>query len=119
MKRDPAAYLWDMLEACRAVQEFVQGADFARYQQDKLLRSAVERQLQNQGEALAQLARIDPTLAARVPNHKQIIGFRNVLVHGYQTLSSERVWEAVQNELPALTQTLEALLEELGPPSPP
>lgn len=118
MKREPTAYLWDMLEACRTVDAFTHDADLARYLSDKLLRSAVERQLQNQGEALAQLAKIAPDVAARVPNHLQIIGFRNVLVHGYLSLSDARVWATVRDDLPGLRRALEALLAELDPSNP-
>ena len=119
MARDPRAYLWDMRDAARNVSRFTAGASFAEYLADDMLRSAVERQMQNMGEALAQLARIDPALAARVRDHAQIIGFRNVLVHGYVTLNHRRVWDTLQTQLPGLQSDLEALLLELDPQSPP
>ncbi len=56
MVREPASFLWDVQFAGRHVLQFVHGADFGRYCNDLLLRSAVERQLQNMGEALSQLA---------------------------------------------------------------
>lgn len=71
MKRERSAFLWDMEQACTAVREFTAGAGQDRYANDLMLRSAVERQLQNIGEALTQLAKLDPELAARVPRHRQ------------------------------------------------
>ena len=118
MRRDPRAYLWDIQQGCLNVQSFLHGISLAEYQSKLLLRSAVERQLQNIGEALAQLAKLDPQLAARVPEYRQIIGFRNVLVHGYATLNHDEVWRAIAESLPPLQSAANALLAGLGAEDP-
>jgi len=114
MRRDPASFLWDMQQACAAIRGFVEGVAPERYAADLLLRSAVERQLQNIGEALSQLSRLDPVLGARVPRQRQLIGFRNVLVHGYAGLNSAEVWRVLHENLPELHQAVTGLLEEIG-----
>jgi uncharacterized protein with HEPN domain len=111
MEREPLAYLWDVQYACRNVLDFVREVEFDRYLGDVMLRSAVERQLQNMGEALSQLARIDSDLAAQVPEHRSVIAFRNVLVHGYATLDHQVVWHVIGHDLPALLATASALLK--------
>jgi uncharacterized protein with HEPN domain len=116
MQRDPAAYLWDVQFACRNVLDFVREASAERLASDIFLRSAVERQLQNMGEALSQLARIDRALAEQVPEHRQIVAFRNVLVHGYATLDQRVVWRVICNDVPALLTAIEALLARMDPP---
>jgi uncharacterized protein with HEPN domain len=73
-------------------------------------RSAVERQFEILGEALAQLARLDATLAAKIPDLSEIVAFRNVLIHGYALIDRARVWRAVQDDLPALRAALDDLL---------
>ena len=118
MRRDPRAYLWDIEQGCVNVQSFLSGISLAEYQSNLLLRSAIERQLQNIGEALAQLAKLDPELAARVPDYRQLIGFRNVLVHGYATLNHDEVWRAIAESLPPLHSTANALLAGLGAEDP-
>lgn len=50
-------YLFDIAEACGLIEEFVAGKSFEDYTQDRMLRSAVERQLEIVGEALAGLLR--------------------------------------------------------------
>ena len=116
MKRDPSAYLWDMQQACLAISGFVTGVDLPHYQSNLLLRSAVERKLQNIGEALSQLSRLQPDVAARVPQHRQLIAFRNVLVHGYAGLNDDEVWRVLHKNLPKLLIAVTALLAELGGP---
>ena len=46
------AYLWDMLDAAKAIQEFAEGKTFHHYLNERMLRGAVERQLEIIGEAI-------------------------------------------------------------------
>ena len=102
MERDPRKFLWDARAAADAIMQFTRGKTRNDYVSDALLHSAVERQFEIVGEALAQLARSDPARAARVPEYRQIIAFRNILVHGYAVVDRARVWRVVVDELPGL-----------------
>lgn len=53
-------------------------------------------------------------MAARIPDLAQIVAFRNQLIHGYATVNVGTVWNITQTTLPALLQTVQALLDELG-----
>jgi uncharacterized protein with HEPN domain len=55
MRLESKKYLYDVARAAGLALEFVRGKSFAEYAADALLRSAVERQLEIVGEALAQL----------------------------------------------------------------
>jgi len=114
MRRDPRAYLWDVSDASSRIAEFVDGLDFAAFSTNALVRSAVERQFEIVGEALSQLAKLDPILASRVPEHRRIIAFRNVLIHGYAALDYWIVWRVIEEDLPALRTAVNALLATLG-----
>ena len=92
MQRDPKSLLWDAHEAAEVIAAVTAGKSFADFDRDIVLRSAVERQFEIIGEALAQLARIDAAMAQKVPDLRQIIAFRNVLIHGYATVDPARVW---------------------------
>lgn len=50
------AFLWDMWDAAKAIQEFVSGKTFHYYQNDRMLRGAVERHLEIIGEAANQVS---------------------------------------------------------------
>ena len=77
-----------------------------------MLRAATERQFEIIGEALNQLRRHSPALAARVREHEKIIGFRNILIHGYAVVDDAVVWSAASEKLPLLLADVAALLAE-------
>jgi uncharacterized protein with HEPN domain len=113
MPRDARAYLLDVVEAATLIEQFTAGADLDAYRTDAMLRSAVERQLEIIGEALNRVTRIDADLASRVPDIGRIVGFRNVLAHGYDVVDDEIVWAAATVDAPALATTAAALLREI------
>jgi uncharacterized protein with HEPN domain len=110
--RESKKLLFDMQEAAAAIVDFTAGKTFDDYLTDRLLRSAVERQFEIVGEALAQLAKIDGGSAARITDRERIVGFRNVLIHGYSGINNRTVWEIVQSRLPVLRDEVYALLNE-------
>jgi uncharacterized protein with HEPN domain len=116
MRRDPRSFLWDINEAADLVSRFIGNVELAEYLADPMRRAAVERQLQNLGEALVQLEKTDAQIAGRVPDHREIIGFRHALVHGYKNLNHARVWHTAVEDLPPLRAAIVALMTELGPP---
>jgi hypothetical protein len=65
MQLEAKKYLFDMRRAAALVAEFTAGLSLEEYQQRAIVRAAVERQLQIVGEALAQLTKLNSTLANR------------------------------------------------------
>jgi len=64
------------------------------------------------GEALSQLHRVAPEVAERVDHWGDIIGFRNILVHGYDILELDVICDVSKDNLPVLILTLRKLLAE-------
>ncbi len=116
MPHDPQKYLHDALNSCEFLIEFTAGRTLDDYTGDRAFRSAVERELQIIGEAILQLDRVAPQVAARIPEHRSIIGFRHVLVHGYASLQPTTVWSVVAVKLDGLARALRELLSEFPPP---
>jgi uncharacterized protein with HEPN domain len=112
MQLEALKHLYDMWQASRLLAEFVAGKTFVEYSADALLRSAVERQLTIIGEALNRLKKIDPTAASSITNARQIIAFRNILVHGYDVVRDEVVWGILETDLSKLIQEVDTLLEQ-------
>jgi uncharacterized protein with HEPN domain len=111
--RTDAGWLWDMLEASRAIQQFVASKTFADYESDLLLRSAVERQLEIIGEAARH---ISAELQAQHPEipWRPIIAQRHVLAHDYGEVRHDLIWRVATVHIPELI----AWLEPLVPPPP-
>jgi uncharacterized protein with HEPN domain len=49
-------------------------------------------------------------MAASIRHWQEIIGFRNLLIHGYAAIDDGRVWRVVQINLPALAVRVDAML---------
>ena len=112
MKLEAQKYLYDIQRAAGLLREFTDGKMFADYEGDALLRSAVERQFEVIGEAMAQLARTDEPLADRISQYQRIIAFRNVLIHGYTDVDDRLVWDVINTNLPRLIREVDAILED-------
>lgn len=100
-----------MLSSCEFLLEFTQGKTIDDYVNDRAFRSALERELQIIGEALISLQKNSPDLAHSISDHKNIIGFRHVLVHGYSSLNPATVWNVVETKLAGLCEEIKSLLE--------
>ncbi len=96
MRPDPRRYLWDALRAAELARGFAEGRTFADYRSDAMLRSAVERQFEIVGEALNQLSKAAPEIAADIPDLRRVVAFRNILVHGYATVAWENYSSAAR-----------------------
>ena len=110
--REPRAYLNDALAAIDAIDDFVRAKSYEDYIVDRLLQSAVERQFVIVGEALAQWSRLETSDGALIPDLPRIVGFCNVLVHGYALVDHDQVWAAVVRRLPTLRAVLNQLLND-------
>lgn len=101
-------YVSDVLMAIYLIREFtIDITDFNMYDKDLKTQSAVERQLVIIGEALNKLRQIDSGIT--IENDKQIIGFRNRLVHAYDNIDNSIVWAIINRHLENLKVEIEDL----------
>jgi uncharacterized protein with HEPN domain len=111
MESDARTLLFDIVESSALIEDFIVEIDFDEYSKSAKTRAAVERHFINIGEALNRLKQIDSSKFERVAQAQQIIGFRNVLVHGYDVVSDELVWGIIKEKLPLLRDFCEKLLD--------
>ncbi len=100
-------YLSDILMAIDLIEEFTSGCDFLVYDKDRKTQSAVERQLAIIGEALNQFKRLEASI--EIKNDKQIVSFRNRLVHAYDSIDNSIVWAIINRHLKPLRIEVENL----------
>ena len=111
MKRDVKAYLFDIQEAARQILSFTGGMSLPDYQDSELVKAAVERKFSVIGEALVRLREEYPEVLADISDAEKVVGFRNVLVHGYDIVDDATVWSAVQSNLPVLLEEVKTLAD--------
>lgn len=103
------AYLWDMREAARLIQAFIQGATYQHFVSDKMMRSAVERQLEIMGEAARRVS-IEFQLEHPEIPWRQVIGLRNLLAHEYGEVQVDRIWSIINESMGELAARLDVLI---------
>ena len=110
MKDESLSHLHDILQAAGAIRNFVDGRSFEDYLSNDQLRSAVERKFEIMGEALNRIRRDDPDLLEHIRECREIISFRNILVHGYDAIDDQVVWDVIEADLDALVQDVQSIL---------
>ncbi len=104
-----AKYLLDILEATEMAKRLAAGLSFEEYVRQDAVRLAVEREFITIGEALAQLQKLEPDVVAHISHVREIIGFRNILVHGYAIVDDRVVWNTLQQRLSQLRDEVQDL----------
>ncbi|MFH1613664.1 MAG: HepT-like ribonuclease domain-containing protein [Planctomycetota bacterium] len=102
--------LIDILQVAEEIQNFVRGMDFKAYQNKTVTKRAVERDFEIIGEALNRIKNTDNDLLEKISEHQRIIGFRNILIHGYDIVDEAIVWQAATNHLPILIGEIKEIL---------
>jgi len=108
--RNPEKYLYDIINCCEFLLEITKNKTVENYKSDRIFRSAIERELQVIGEAMLQLDNISHETAEKISQHRSIIGFRHVLVHGYDSLDPYTVWNVIETKLTLLLKQAKKLL---------
>lgn len=103
-------YLSDIAISIEAIERFLEGIDnFKDYEKDDKTKSAVERQLGIVGEAVNKFRQEEKIYT--LSHTKQIVDFRNRLIHGYDNIDDTIVWAIIKTHLPVLKTEVEHGLE--------
>ncbi|MEP0915623.1 DUF86 domain-containing protein [Leptolyngbya sp. DQ-M1] len=102
-------YLLDMLNAAKLAQDFVSGIDWETFELELMRQAAVTRQIEIIGEAARRISTETRTTLSGIPWSK-IIGMRNRLIHEYDDLDLEAIWNTTQIALPELVAVLEKII---------
>lgn len=109
MNDESKKWLLDILSSIDSIDSYIgEKKIFQDYEKNKILRRAVEREIQIIREAVVRIQKVDPDLILN--NARQIIATRNRIVHAYDAVNNSIIWGIVVNHLPALRAEVEALL---------
>jgi uncharacterized protein with HEPN domain len=113
MSKNELGYLLDILTAARLVIKFTEGVDRDRFERDELVQSGVIRQIELMGEAAKHLSEKFKAKHLEIP-WKKMAGMRDILIHAYDYVDLDEVWNAVQFSVPDLIDKGERIFQEEG-----
>jgi uncharacterized protein with HEPN domain len=104
--------LYDIKFAIEEIDSFFVGRErrFEEYSTDIILKRAIERDLEIIGEAMNRILRENPEI--EIDNARRIIGLRNQIIHGYDTVSDENIWGIIMIHIPKLQKEINSLIEK-------
>ena len=106
------AFLYDILNAINEIDSFFLDSPktFDAYKNDLKTRRAVERNVEIIGEAMNRILQIDNTIELK--NSRKVVDTRNRIIHGYDSVSDEIIWNIIETQLPELREDVAVLLKE-------
>lgn len=98
-----------MLDHAREALELTARKSRADLDSDRLLNLALVRLLEIVGEAAARVPATDRAAHPAIP-WPQIVALRNRLIHGYDSVDFDILWNIVRRDLPPLVAALERII---------
>lgn len=113
MSADPRNHLEDILTAIEKIEGYVREIDVAGFRSSSLIQDAVIRNIEIVGEAIG---RLSPEFIIAHPELpiRDAISMRNFLIHQYDGIDLDVLWETITTSLPLLKAQVAILLAELG-----
>jgi uncharacterized protein with HEPN domain len=110
-KRDDILLLKDISECGRNIMEYTSGINYENFISNKMMVDAVIRNLEVIGEASNILGEEIKATQSEV-EWKEMIRFRNLLIHFYFGVDYEIVWNVIQNLLPGNIEFIDQIIKK-------
>jgi uncharacterized protein with HEPN domain len=106
-----------MLDAMEKAELAVSGVDYDRFANDFMINFVVVRALEIVGEAAK---RLSPEFRAQYPAvpWKKMAGMRDRIIHGYDNVNLNIVWQVVQEDIPHVRPHLQQILADYSDDDP-
>ncbi|MGQ0543183.1 MAG: HepT-like ribonuclease domain-containing protein [Blastocatellia bacterium] len=111
--RHDRLYLYDIIECCDRVADYVNGVREEDYQVNPMLQDALVRNIEVVGEAVKNLS---SEITDAYPNiaWSQIARMRDKIAHHYFRINLDVVWKTATEDLPNLRPQIAAIYESIG-----
>ncbi|MFH0955612.1 MAG: DUF86 domain-containing protein [Candidatus Falkowbacteria bacterium] len=110
MQKDPKIFLEHILESINKIEKYVAGINEKDFGGNFLVIDAVVRNLEIIGEAARNLDDNFKTANSHIA-WRDIVDFRNVLIHEYFGVNEDLVWKVIKKDIPKLKKEIEILLK--------
>lgn len=101
-----------MLDHAREAIAMLQGKTRADLDADRQLNLALVRLLEIIGEAAARTSDDERSLYSDIP-WPEIVSLRNRLIHGYDSVDFDILWNIITRDLPPLIEKLECIISSV------
>lgn len=102
-----------MLDHANEAIGLIKGKDRDQFKSDRVLQLALIRLIEIVGEAASKTSKEWRELHSDIP-WQDIIGMRNKLIHGYDYIDIDVLWDTVQGDLPHLVEMLRDIKQNLS-----
>jgi uncharacterized protein with HEPN domain len=104
-------YVEDILDAMDKAQIFLEGVTYDQFEAESQINFAVVRALEIVGEATK---RLPMSLREQYPGipWKAMAGMRDRIIHGYDTVDLEIVWDVVKQDIPTIKPQIQQILAD-------
>lgn len=110
MQLEIQKYLFDIQLSIDSINEYLgDKKDFNYYQNNKLLRRGIERELEIIGEAANRILKMNSNI--KIDNARKIVDLRNWVIHGYDKIDDVIIWGIISKQLPLLKIQADELLK--------
>lgn len=111
MRREFLDFVEDILDAMKKAEILLDGVDYLQFEADFRINFAVVRALEIIGEAAK---RLPDDLRQQYPDipWKGMAGMRDRIIHGYDNVDLEIVWDVVIKDIPQIKPKIEAILKD-------
>ncbi|WP_247653755.1 DUF86 domain-containing protein [Flavobacterium sp. CS20] len=103
-------YLYDIKESISSIDDYLgEEKNFEKFRTNKLLKRAVERELEIIGEATNRILNIDDQI--KISEARRIVNLRNMVIHAYDSVDDIIIWGILSKDLPRLKKEVDSLLQ--------
>ena len=111
MLRDKSSLL-DILNACESIERYIKNKAFNDFDKDEMMQDAVIRKIEILGEASNRISEETKTRFPDLPWDK-MKGMRNILIHMYDELDLNIIWDTISKDIPNLQNNLRKILPSI------
>lgn len=109
MLRDKSSLI-DILNSCESIARFINNKLKGDFYNDEILQEAVMRKIEIIGEATNRISDDLKNLYPDLP-WKKMKAIRNILIHMYDELDLDIVWDTAVNDIPIVKNRIEEIIQ--------
>lgn len=102
-----------MLDHSKEAANLIAGKDKTELQHNRVLELALIRLIEIVGEASAKVSSETQAKYPSIP-WPHVIGMRNRLIHGYDSVDLDVLWDTIEVDLPPLIAEIEKIMSKAG-----